>query len=100
MRKIGVAVLFVSVALGQDTDRVFRLKNAAAGPTLQEIAATMRTVAQIQKLSVDNTAATLTITGSPDQMALAEWLLPKLDVAEHRAWVRRNIVCSAVATMS
>ena len=82
MGKVGLAVLFVSVALGQDIDRVFRLKNAAAVISVQEIATTMRTVAQIQKLSVDNAAATLTIKGTPDQMALAEWLLPKLDVAE------------------
>ena len=82
MRKVGLAVLFVSVALGQDIDRVFRLKNAAAVISVQEIATTMRTVALIPKLSVDNASATLTIKGTPDQMALAEWLLPKLDVAE------------------
>ena len=82
MGKVGLAVLFVSMALGEDTDRVFRLKNAATALGAQQIAGTMRIVAQIQNISMDNAAATLTMKGTPDQMALADWLFPKLDVAE------------------
>lgn len=80
MGKIAIAVCFVSVALGQNVDRVFRLTNATAVTSLQEIATTLRTIGQIQQLSVDNVHATLTVKGTADQMALAEWLVPKLDV--------------------
>ncbi len=82
MGKLGLAVLFLSVAFAEDIDRVFRLRNAPAVVSGQEIATTMRTVAQIRQLSIDSAAATLTMKGTPDELALAEWLLPKLDVAE------------------
>jgi hypothetical protein len=80
MVKVAIAVCFASLAFGQNVDRVFRLMNATAVTSLQEIATTLRTVAQIQQLSVDNALATLTVKGTADQISLAEWLVPKLDV--------------------
>ncbi len=80
MGKVTIAVCFASVAFGQNVDRVFKLVNATAVTSLQEIATTLRTLAQIQQLSVDNALATLTVKGTADQILLAEWLVPKLDV--------------------
>ena len=80
MGKVAIAVFFASVAFGQNVDRVFRLVNATAVTSLQEIATTLRTIGQVQQLSVDNALATLTVKGTADQIALAEWLIPKLDV--------------------
>jgi hypothetical protein len=80
MGKVAIAVCFASVTFGQNVDRVFRLMNATAPTSLQGIATTMRTIGQIQQLSVDDAHATLTVKGTADQIALAEWLIPKLDV--------------------
>src|SRR5882762_4222054 len=82
MGKVAIAVCFVSVAFGQNVDRVFRVMNATTVTSLQEIATTLRTIGQIQQLSLDNAHATLTVKGTADQIALADWLVPKLDVAE------------------
>jgi hypothetical protein len=80
MRKLALAVLFAATAFGQDLTRTFQLKNSS-GAGLQEIATTLRTVFQIQQLSIDNNVATLTVSGNADEIALAEWLVPKLDIA-------------------
>lgn len=80
MGKVAIAVCLASVAFGQTVDRVFQLTSATSATSLQEIATTVRTVAQIQQLSVDVAVATLTVRGTADQIALAEWLVPKLDV--------------------
>ncbi len=81
MGKLVIAFCFVSAAFGQNVDRVFRLTNATAPMSLQAIATTLRTVARIQQISVDNAVATLTVKGTADPIALAEWLVPQLDVA-------------------
>ena len=80
MGKFLMAVCFASIAFGQNADRVFHLTNATAVMSLQDIATTLRSVAQIQQVSVDSAAAMLTVKGTPDQIALADWLIPKLDV--------------------
>lgn len=81
MRNLAVALLFASAAFAQDVDRAFHLTNAKTAASLNEIATTLRTAAQIQQLSIDPALATMTVQGSRDQIALAEWLVPKLDVA-------------------
>jgi len=81
MGKLVIAFCFVSAVFGQNVDRVFRLTNATAPMSLQAIATTLRTVARIQQISVDNAVATLTVKGTADPIALAEWLVPQLDVA-------------------
>ena len=80
MNKLAIAFFLASVALGQDVDRIFHLRNATTDRSLQEIVTTVRTVANIQQVAVDNAAATVTVKGTSDQIALAEWLVPKLDV--------------------
>ncbi|MGI8990573.1 MAG: hypothetical protein ACR2I2_13470 [Bryobacteraceae bacterium] len=96
MGKLAIAVCFASAAFGQNVDRVFHPTTAMSAQTWQEIATTIRTVAQIQQLSLDLPGATLTVKGTPDQMALAEWLVPKLDEAAgsnpgpRDYWVSRN----------
>jgi hypothetical protein len=81
MHSFVLAVLLVPVALGQDLDRVFHLTNSTSAGSLQEIVVTMRTVAQIQQVSADTNVADITVKGTADQIALAEWLVPKLDVS-------------------
>jgi hypothetical protein len=47
--------------------------------TIQDMANTLRAVANIQQLSVDNTRRTLTIATSPAQADLGEWIFKLLD---------------------
>jgi hypothetical protein len=76
MRALTFSLLFASVAFGQSL--TFQLKNTN-GQGLQEIATTLRTVFDVKTLSVDATVSTITVTGTPDQIAASEWLVPKLD---------------------
>jgi hypothetical protein len=78
MRGFTFALLFASVALGQDVTLTFQLKNTS-GQGLQEILTTLHTVVDVMKLSADTSVSTVTVTGTPGQIALSEWLIPKLD---------------------
>jgi hypothetical protein len=77
--KLALVLFLVPAAFAQDVDRTFHLTKSAVQQQ-QEIATTLRTVAQIQQLSLDPALAILTVKGTRDQIALAEWLVPKLDV--------------------
>ena len=79
MVRIALSLLLVSSAFCQNVERVFRLTHTPAATGQNEIATTIRTVGQIQKVSVDPVAATMTVQGSATQIALAEWLVPRLD---------------------
>ena len=80
MRHLAFCFLLASTAFGQDLSRTFKLTNTAMPSGLMEIATTLRTVFNIQQLSVDPQVSTLTVMGNSGQIALAEWLVPKLDV--------------------
>ncbi len=82
MGRLPMAICFVSMALGQQVDRVFQLRNATNVISRQEIATALRQIAHVEEPSIDNAAGTLTVKGTTDQLALTEWLVPKLDVAE------------------
>ena len=71
-----------SLTFGQDAEtRVFHLTNLTAMTSLQEIATILRTVGQIRQLSVDIAGRTVTLKGTADQIALAGWLVPRLEVS-------------------
>jgi type II secretory pathway component GspD/PulD (secretin) len=70
------AIFFASFAHAQQT---FDFTNRPSPKGLQEIATVLRTVADIQNLSVDSAAATLTVNGTPDELATAGWIIHQLD---------------------
>jgi len=70
------AIFFASFAHAQQT---FDFTNKPSPKGLQEIATVLRTVANIQNLSIDSTAATVTVTGTPDELATAGWIIHQLD---------------------
>jgi hypothetical protein len=82
MGRLTMAICFVSMALGQQVDRVFQLKNATNVISRKEIAIALHQLAHVQEPPIDNAAGTLTVSGTVDQLALTEWLVPRLDVAE------------------
>jgi hypothetical protein len=59
--------------------RVLTFAQADTPQTMQEMANTLRAVANIQQVSVDSTRKTLTIDTSPAQADLGEWIFKVLD---------------------
>jgi type II secretory pathway component GspD/PulD (secretin) len=68
-------------AQGQPDADVSRVFNFAHTDTqnFQDVVTALRTVAEVQEISVDNAARSLTVSASADKMALAEWLFHELD---------------------
>ena len=62
-----------------DIARVFELKNPPNPQSLQEIATLVRSVADIQRMFIYNRRKSLSVRGTADRVALAEWLVSELD---------------------
>lgn len=78
MRFLTIA-LAGAVAFGQTT-KVFQLTQNENSQDLEEAATLLRTTANIQQLSIDNTTRTLTVNASDGQIAMAAWLVQQLDL--------------------
>ena len=68
---------------GDDPDsvvRVFFLKNAGTVQNLQEVATTVRSIAEIRRAFTYNAPGAIVFRGSAGQIALAEWLVNNLDI--------------------
>jgi hypothetical protein len=85
-RTIGIAIAAccASAAVGQTTAaedvRVFHLTQNETPKEMQEIVTTLRAVADIRQLSMDDTQRTVMVGATAQQMAMAEWLIRQLDV--------------------
>lgn len=62
-----------------DVMRVLYVANAKTAQDFQEIATLVRTTAEIRRMFTVNTLRAVLIRSTPDQMAMAEWLLGQLD---------------------
>jgi hypothetical protein len=60
-------------------EKVFHFTYTETPQGVQEIVNTMRAITEVQP-TYDNAARTLTLRGTADQLALAGWLLPQLDM--------------------
>ena len=81
---LGMSALFAVSASGQttsgpDTERAFRLIGGESPKAIEEIAYVAGSVTELPKLPVDAGKATITVAGSPDQIALAAWVIGELD---------------------
>ncbi len=76
MRFLMIAFV-ASLAFGQNS-RVFQLAQTD-GQGMKEIAAVLRGIGDIQQIAVDEVKKTVSVDGTPGQMALAGWLLQQLD---------------------
>jgi hypothetical protein len=74
---------FAVMAFGQPpvVERVFHLVHTESPQGLQQIANAMRAVSEVPVGSVDNVARTITVRGTAEEVGLADWLVPQLDVA-------------------
>jgi type II secretory pathway component GspD/PulD (secretin) len=77
------AVLGASVGLAQtapvNQSKVFDFSNQPTQQGLQEIATILRTVGDIQQLSIDPASSAVTVTGTADQLAMTGWIVHQLD---------------------
>ncbi|HEY6392918.1 MAG TPA: hypothetical protein VIX89_16675 [Bryobacteraceae bacterium] len=87
--------LFASMVFGQTSadrtvDRVFHFVHTEKLQDMQEIATTVRSIANIPNVSIDSEQRALTLGGTAVQITLAEWLFNNLDkpagTRESRAW--------------
>jgi type II secretory pathway component GspD/PulD (secretin) len=62
-----------------DVMRVFYLTNAKTTQDFQEIANAIRTTTEIRRLFTVNATRAMTVRATPDEMAMAEWLVGQLD---------------------
>jgi hypothetical protein len=59
--------------------RIFYLAHAATVQDFQETANAIRTVTEIRRVFTYNDGRAMVVRGTPDQMAMAEWLVKQLD---------------------
>ncbi len=62
-----------------DVMRVLHVSNAKSVQDFQEMANTIRTIVEIRRMFTVNTSRAILVRSTPEQMAMAEWLLPQLD---------------------
>ncbi len=90
MRIKGIAVTVLSVVLGASVcsaqtsapasqTKTFDFANKPAQQGLQEIATILRTVGNIKQLSIDAASSAVTVSGTPDELAMSGWILHQLD---------------------
>ncbi len=82
MRNIWIGFAVATVALGQTAAQVERrleVKNAPTDQAFMEMANGVRTVIEIRDFSANGAQRTITMHGTPEQVAGAEWLFQQLD---------------------
>lgn len=70
-------------AFGQtpDSAHTFNFAHTSTTQGMQEIATSIRTIAAMSEVSVDESKKSLTVHGTADQNALAEWMFTGMDLA-------------------
>ena len=77
MRRIILAfTVFSSIVLAQTTTKTFHLTTASDQTAINELGTIIRT---IDVRTVTANGSTITVTGTPDEIALATWLVQQLD---------------------
>ena len=89
-----ITALFASVAPGQ-TARILYYTHAETMQDTQEIATVIRSMTDMRQISTDTTPRALTVRGTADQIALAEWLFSELDRPANRQALMREYRPSA-----
>jgi hypothetical protein len=79
MRAAVLVALCAAAAWGQTARRVFSLAPDDTPQNVQEIANAVRTIADISQLSIDDQARVLTVSGTAEQIALADWLVKGIE---------------------
>jgi len=73
------AAVLAQAPAEQTLDRVLKVTRTDSAQELQEMGTVIRSVGEIRQLAVDPLQRTISVRGSADKIALAEWLLNELD---------------------
>jgi hypothetical protein len=79
MPKLILFALSAAALFGQDVSRVFHFHHIDQPKDLDEFATLVRTMTDLPSLSADPAQKTLSATGTPAQIATAEWMFTELD---------------------
>jgi hypothetical protein len=74
----GVTILLASGAAAQTSSRTFHLTTATSPTAVREIGTILR-VLSAEQTSVNEESQTISVSGSPSDLALAAWLVEQLD---------------------
>ena len=65
--------------------RMYRLAHSTTPQSMQELVNAVRSIADVQRVMIDNAIATVTLRGTPAQASMATWLVQELDRAPEAA---------------
>ncbi len=83
MRAAFLIFAFASILPGQDGSRVFQFHHVETSQDLNEFATTVRTISDNPQVSVDTAQKSISVSGTPSQIAIAEFLFLQIDAASH-----------------
>jgi hypothetical protein len=86
MRVLWIMAMGAALACGQTSTQLFPFAHAASAEQFQSIALAVRTVGAIEDVSVDADAKALSVTGTADQIAMADFLFHAFDVDPRGPW--------------
>src|SRR5664279_4684884 len=79
MRTMMLFAVTVAVGFSQETSRTLQFTQLQTARQFAEAATVIRSVGGIRNLTVDASQKAITLQGDPGQVALADWIFPKLD---------------------
>lgn len=74
-----ICALTASTVWGQDATRVFQFHHVDKAQDLNEVGTLIRILSGIKQLAVDTVQTNISVRGTADQIAMAEWLFTELD---------------------
>jgi hypothetical protein len=77
--KVVVLALSAYAVFGQDAARVFQLHHIDSAEDLRDFTMVVRTLADLPDARIDDAQKTLSVRGTPSQVAIAEFLFTELD---------------------
>ncbi len=79
MRTMMLFAVSVAIGFSQEASRTLQFTQLQTARQFAEAATVIRSVGEIRNLTVDASQRTMTLQGDPSQLALADWIFPKLD---------------------
>jgi type II secretory pathway component GspD/PulD (secretin) len=76
-----LTALFALAAFGQSGSITIYLTNAGTPESMRGLYNAVRTIGDIRDAVLDDTNKTITVSGTPEQNALAQWLCTEMDLA-------------------
>jgi hypothetical protein len=75
----GLFASFAAAQPAEGVERALRFSHTKSSPGFQEIATVIRSITDMRLVTVDSGAPMVAVRGTPEQIALAEWLFRELD---------------------